>query len=200
MRVKHSLHQSGFTMVEVIVATAIFVIVVVAMLGLFTQTLQINRRVQTVRELVQGTRAFTETITREIRNGRIDYTGGDTGCNVDYNVTQNQSLSIETRDGESLCFYLAQDGDFKLRKRIDGQTFDESIFPSDRFRIIEDTFRFHVFPDTDPNDESNFPEIQPFVTIVAQFELDGTGAGNESAVINYQTTISTDVYDIPKSE
>lgn len=190
-------NQSGFTLIEIIVSTAIFVVVVSSILTLFNFTLQINRRVQTLREIVQGTRTFTETLTREIRNGRIDYNSSAPECNPNlYLQDKNQALAILTRSGDKLCFYLDNNGTFYLKKETSAGVYNEAVFDSTRFKINKNTFRFYVNPTTNPNPTSGTnPAIQPFVTIVAQFEL--TSFSNvPTSTINYQTTISTDVYDI----
>src|SRR6476660_3667458 len=97
--------QRGFTLIEILVSTAIFVVVVAAMLSLFNYTLKINRRVKSLREVAQGTRTFTETLTREIRNGRIDYSSWTDNCTAsNYASADNQSLAILTRSGDRLCF------------------------------------------------------------------------------------------------
>src|SRR4051812_29104263 len=104
--------QQGFTLIEILVSTAIFVVVVSSMLTLFNYALQINRRVQALREVVQGTRAFTETVTREVRNGRIDYSSWTSECSaLNYlPFGSRQSLAILTRNGDKLCFYLDNQG------------------------------------------------------------------------------------------
>lgn len=190
--------ESGFTLVEIIVSTAIFITVVSAMLALFNYTLQINRRVQALREVVQSSRTFTETLTREIRNGRINYESQDAECIAsNYTSEDNKSLAIQTKSGERLCFFVDKSsGDFYLKKTSATTSSTNLVFESTRFRIIPETFRFFVVPNTDPNEETGvgYPEQQPFVTIVAQFELDGVDT--TPTIVNYQTTISTDVYDI----
>lgn len=188
--------QNGFTLVEIIVSTAIFILVVASLLTLFNYTLQINRRVQSLREVVQGTRTFTETITREVRNGRIDYSSWTNECQAkNYEQAINQSLAILTRTGDKLCFYIDTDGTFYLKKQTPTGVYTEAVFDSTRFKINPQNFRFYVRPITDPNPSSGSnPGIQPFVTIVAQFELNGF-SNIPPSVINYQTTISTDVYD-----
>jgi prepilin-type N-terminal cleavage/methylation domain-containing protein len=188
--------QSGFTLIEIIVSTAIFVTVVASLLALFNYTLIINRRVQSLREITQGTRTFTETLTREIRNGRIDYSGWALECDpTRYTRSDNNSLAIISQTSEKLCFYLAADGTFNLKRENSAGTVTEPIFGSNRFRIIPGTLHFYVFPKTDPNaGTAPYPAIQPFVTINAQFELKANASGTAS-LINYQSTISTDVYD-----
>lgn len=204
MITKRKNNQSGFTLVEVIVATAIFVTVVVAMLGLFDYTLKINRRVQAMREVAQGTRIFVETLTREIRNGRIDYEAGSWAGQCDaenyYEGTAagyHKSLALISRSGDKLCFYF-DNGTLTLKKKTTNGDITATVFGSTRFKVIPETFRFFVYPNTDPSDNSagSYPAVQPYVTVVSQFQL-GVNDEANPVRINYQTTISTDIYDIP---
>jgi prepilin-type N-terminal cleavage/methylation domain-containing protein len=192
--------EAGFTLMEVVVATAVFATVVVAMLGLFDYTLKINRRVQALRQVSQGTRNFTESLTREIRNGRIDYGSAVAKCDPsNYFSNTNKSVAIITQSGDRLCFYLNADQTIHVIKSggpIDGGIAEDIINPTG-FKIIPSTFRFIVRPNTDPNPESP-PYIgqQPLVTIIAQFKVQ-PNSNQTATIIPYQTTISTDVYDIP---
>ena len=199
--------ESGFTLMEIIVSTALFVIVVSAMLGMLDRILQVNRRVQAVRELVQGTRSFTETLAREVRNGRIDYTTwvGDTDCDptIEYPGSK-KALALQRYNGDKICFFMNNSGRIFLKRS--GNNSSQEVFNSQRFSIDQDSFRMHVFPKTDPNPPSydpesgtgaTLPEIQPFVTLVARFQYDG-GPEVGTLEMNYQTTISTDVYDVYK--
>lgn len=189
--------EQGFTLVEIIVSTAIFVTVVTAMLSLFNYTLQINRRVQALREVVQGTRTFAEVITREIRNGRIDYSSTALECAGDnYQNSKNNALAIVARNGDKLCFYFS-DGKMYLRKLTTVGETNTLLFSSPNFTIDSNTFRFTVRPTFNPNPSSPpYPQIQPFVTIIGKFTVNPTAAS--PTTINYQTTISTDVYDTRK--
>lgn len=206
---KNTKNQSGFTLVEILVSTAIFVMVVSAMLGMFNYTLKINRRVQALREVAQGTRAFAETITKEIRNGHIDYSNwAPAQCSPnDYAIGITKSLAIQTRTGDKLCYYFDNAGIMNLKRQTPEKTVTAPIFNSTNFKIDENSFRFIVRPKRDPNQTAPvqgqgtggspvYPQIQPFVTIVAKFIING-GSVNPTS-INYQTTISTDVYDISK--
>ncbi len=195
----HLNHQGGFTLMEIIVATAIFAGTVTLSLGLFSQALRINRRVQALRLVAQNTRTFTEVLVREIRNGRIDYSSFDSHCDpINYTTGVTQSVGLINFAGDQECLYY----DFSaqtlyLSKKSGDNTVQEPINDPLKFKIKPDTFRFVVRPMTDPT-VVPYNETQPLVTILAQFEVP-LGAGEQPILIPYQTTISTDVYDIPNS-
>ncbi|HAG27629.1 TPA: hypothetical protein DCG61_02515 [Patescibacteria group bacterium] len=192
---QHGRSQDGFTLMEIIVATAIFVTVVSSILALFNYVLKINRQFQAVRQVAQGTRNFTEVLSREIRNGRIDYSqpNGTPCAASNYEVEKSQSLSIETYTGEVTCLYLDEAGIMYLtRSTPDGASIPQTVNPPN-FTINPETFRFVVRPDQSPL--VNNQGVQPFVTILAEFEV-FKGMPDEQ-IIPYQTTISSDVYDIP---
>lgn len=192
--------QSGFTLMEIIVATAIFVTVVSSVLVLFDYVLKINRRVQGVRQVAQGSRNFTEVLAREIRNGRVDYTSSSSNCDYrNYATSENKSLAITTFNGAQVCLYLDPEapGQLKVDRRdLTGTVTTESINPPN-FTINPDSFRFIVRPTTYPDiavPGSN-KGVQPMVTILAEFKV--FAGTNDEQVIPYQTTISSDVYDVP---
>ncbi len=187
--------QQGFTLVEIIIATAIFTIVVGSVLALFNSVLHINRRVQATRQITQATRNFTEVLSREIRNGRIDYPTDDSCPYLDYTDINNHSLAITSYTGERICFYMNPSVyyDNFILKRISasGTVTEEKINPSNIW-MDRNMVHFIVRPTYNPSAGSS---IQPMVTILASFKInEGT---DYEKVIDYQTTISTDVYDIP---
>ncbi len=186
-------HQFGFTLMEIIVATTIFVIVVSSILVLFNYVLKINRQVQATRIVAQGSRNFTEILSREIRNGKIDYNSARCDSRS-YDEAQNFYLAIQSYNGDQLCFYLdSSSGILYLERKTGTQTITESINPPG-FTVNSDSFNFIVRPTIDPYGSPNLG-VQPMVTILAEFEVfKGT---QDATTIPYQTTISTDVYDIP---
>ncbi len=196
--------QFGFTLMEIIVATAIFVTVVTAVLALFNYVLQVNRRVQAVRQVAQGTRAFTEILSREIRNGRIGYpdveqTPSGECLATRYASAENQTLTIIRADGTSTCMVLTTEqgtnrGLLVLERRNLAGNFSDEIINPPNFSINPSTFRIIVRPTTNPFGPSN-KGIQPMVTILAEFIV-FPGQADEQ-VIPYQTTISSDVHNIP---
>src|ERR1051326_1797013 len=116
--------NSGFTIVELVVATTLFVITMTALLSLFNYVLKINRRTEAIRQASQGMRNLVEFFVKEIRNGQIDYgivngqsvsTTWPIGpCGVPapqvdqdtYRATENK-LALFTDDGLEECIYLA---------------------------------------------------------------------------------------------
>ena len=121
--------SAGFTIVEIIVSTGIFVIAVGSLLSLFNYTLKINRRTEALRQASQGMRNFIEFFTKEIRNGQIDYgiVNGQTlattwpigPCNraadlsrPTYNVNSDNKdnwLALFTDDGIEECVFYADE-------------------------------------------------------------------------------------------
>ena len=184
---------------EVIVATAIFAGTVTLSLGLFTQALKINRRVQALRLVSQNTRNFTEVLVREVRNGRVDYGSANPNCDaLNYATANNQSLALIDYAGDQLCFYYkSSDQTLYLSKKTGNTVVEEPINDPVKFKIKSGSFRFIVRPTTDPT-VAPYNETQPLVTILAEFEVP-MGAGEQPSTIPYQTTISTDVYDIPNN-
>jgi type II secretory pathway pseudopilin PulG len=117
---------AGFTLMEIVVATTIFVVVMTGVLSLFNYTLKINRRSEALRQATQGMRGFVEFIVKEIRNGKIDYgvvsgsvdssTGAIGPCalpttsGINFNDSyslQDNKLKLINPDGQNECIYFA---------------------------------------------------------------------------------------------
>lgn len=186
--------QKGFTLMEIVVSTAIFATTLTLMLTLFNYTLKINRRVEALRQVAQLTRGFTEPLIREIRNGRIDYESNDPNCPVsNYDTANNASLAIIAPDGTRLCYFLNnQEQALYVSKNTNSGYLEERI-TSDNVTIDPSNFRIIVRPTTDPASNPVFT-IQPFVTILAKFSVQ-LAVGEPATVIPYQSTISSDVYN-----
>jgi hypothetical protein len=114
------------------------------------------------------------------------------------------ALGLVNIDGERECFYWSRSGgdgtepitgDFSAFNSLylhkEGVTELQKLNPSN-FSI--DYLRFYVRPDRDPY-ISPSPKIQPSVSLVMQITV--TLPTGESVTIPYQTTISTNNYDIP---
>jgi type II secretory pathway pseudopilin PulG len=133
--IKSKNQKAGFTLVEIMVATTIFVMVVVSLLSLFNYVLKINRRGEALRQASQNARNFVEFLVKEVRNGQIDYyvnsgttygtyingdntkpcgppgTPGGSVSGLSTYAPQSNWLGIINTDNVQECFYYAtQDG------------------------------------------------------------------------------------------
>jgi type II secretory pathway pseudopilin PulG len=196
-------NQLGFTLMEVVVATTLFATVLTLMLSLFNYTLKINRRTEALRQASQGMRNFTEYITKEVRNGKIDYTNTVSAaeCQGNYdNVTgYTDFLKIVNSSGENICIKWVNENGGVLKLFKNGITV-QNITPTNMQIPVA---KFHIRPLCDPATQCyvnnkgapDYPGIQPFATIVMQFKV--VLPSGEVQSIPYQTTISTDQYDVP---
>lgn len=240
-------NKSGFTVMEILVATTVFTVAAVSILGIFNYVLQINRRAQAIRQASQGVRDFIEFMAKEVRNGQVYYfvSNGTTytqKINNDDNVPcappgnpgspttgvntyseQENKLAILNTENVPQCFYLgfgpqgasSQNtyvGNGVYGKNINasspgynpnpslvivknGITEPQSINPPN-MRI--DNLVFVVRPQKDPYTYTGgLAKKQPMVSIYLKATVSlGTG---EQVPITYQTTISSNKYDIPNS-
>ncbi len=251
-KIKNQNNRAGFTLVEILVATTIFVIVAASLLSLFNYILKINRRTEALSQASQGARDFVEFLVKEIRNGQIDYYINDgttptykspitpsSPCSVPQTTggnpvptptpstyySQDNKLGIINTDGVEECFYFGDNNGvyvdagnagapvkftapsgskYTLVLQKNGVT--NSLIPNPyvilnppNFRI--DQLMFLIRPLCDPYAPSckdygnNYPQIQPSVVIIIRFTVQlPTG---ETTSIYYQTSVSSNKYDIP---
>lgn len=216
---KKSINQNGFTLMEIVIATNVFAVVVTMMLVLFNYTLKIQRRTEALRQASQGIRNFVEFMVKEIRNGQVDYgvrdgvvvidsvssncptapgvvngspTGGDTY------LPEETRLSLINVDGERECLYLDTTNASNPTLMIARENLPAEQVNSPGIKI--NYFKFYIRPLKDPYTDlpvagSSLAEVQPFVSMVMRFTV--TLATGETVSIPYQTSVSTNVYNIP---
>lgn len=126
------INMAGFTLMEILVATTVFAIVVAALMSMFNYTLKINRRSESLRQATQGMRDLIELLAKEVRSGQIDYgvlggqaqnvanyplgactapTVGSSGNPIpvgDTYTQQSNKFAILTSGGDYECFFLAE--------------------------------------------------------------------------------------------
>ncbi len=86
--------DKGFSLVEMLVAIAIFMIVVVTTLGAFLAMVDVNKKVQSVRNAMDNANLAMETVMRNIRLG-YDYVEGSDG----------QSIMFRDQNGQDVVMY-----------------------------------------------------------------------------------------------
>ena len=169
---------SGFTLVEAVVATAIFAIAFTAIVGVFLAILRVNERSKQVRLVEQNARYITEFITRELRNGTIDYSAYGGVVPVFTNT-----LNFIDKEGESASFQLSGSEIFYF-----GGGAASSQLNSDGTNVTN--LRFYIQPSTDPFDATP-GTVQPRVSIVIGIESESL---RDASHMNLQTTISSRIY------
>jgi prepilin-type N-terminal cleavage/methylation domain-containing protein len=201
-------NQKGFTLMEIVVSTTIFAGTLTMMLTLFNYTLKINRRAEALRQATQAVRNLSEFLIKEVRNGRIDYGSPPAGYNPPPDCPQpptlynnggggDTALGIVNLDGEQECIYWSGTNIYLVK-----QVGAPPPFPAQRINppgvdIIDLVFYVRpAGPDVNPYDTTNPPRVQPFVTMLIKFKVQLAGV-DAPIIIPYQTSISTDQYDLP---
>lgn len=188
--------QSGFTLVELMISTVLFALVLSSMLVLFNYALKINRKAEAIRQATQGVRNFAEFAVKEIRNGRIDYTTPAIAsqCVVPYGP-MSSAVAIRTLEDDRICLYI-EDGQLKLAKN----SLPVQVITPSRLTVDAATSHFYVRPTCDPYTTCAggiYPAQQPVVVMVLRFVL--TLPTGETVVLPYQTSVTTTAYDIPRN-
>jgi type II secretory pathway pseudopilin PulG len=73
MRYLHSTSPKGFTLIEIIVSMAIFMVVAVVAIGAFLKVIDANKKSHTIKTAMTNLNFIMETMTREIRVGTNYY-------------------------------------------------------------------------------------------------------------------------------
>jgi hypothetical protein len=110
MRNLRSKKQTGFTLIEAIVATALFAFVVTSVLGVYMSVLRLDTRTRALRAVADDGRFIMDFLAKEIRNGRIayeDYTNNltcKTSCGATYSPTDLYIVN-QNDEHERIYFY-----------------------------------------------------------------------------------------------
>jgi four helix bundle protein len=164
----------GFTLIEALVATSVFALMVSSILGVYLATLKLDSRTRAQRTVIQDGRFIMDFIGKEVRNGAIDYSIYGGGVS---------SLSLINVAAEAETFSL-NDGNLVLTKSA-GSTH----LNSDQVQVTK--LLFYVSPDQDPFTTSKLANQQPNVTVV--LELTHTDPQNP-VKINVQSTFEERYY------
>lgn len=104
--------QLGFTLVEMLVATSLFSVVILTATDIFIRVQRAQRQTALLEKTQDVTRFFLTRVAQEIRSGSIDYDYyySDTGLKNDPNTQRDgakissQTLALRTAEGERLLF------------------------------------------------------------------------------------------------
>lgn len=189
------LHDSrksmGFTLVEMLLALAIFSVVVTVAADLFLAFQKTSRKTENLETVVANTRLVVERIASAVRSGSIDYaTYTDLG-GVDSEATNGQLYLLDSSDRKMSFTYT---DDTIVLTLFNGNS---EALTGDAIRVLD--AQFFVLPIQDPfafNTTTGhyLSDNQPRVKI--SLSLDNNLAENNPDYTRYdvQTTISSRVY------
>ena len=176
--------KNGFTILEVIVATAVFSIAVSAISALFVVAVKTQRNVLAQQDLIDNTRYALEHISRQIRMARRDETGSCVGqSSYTFTASAPNTLTFIDYRGECLTYDVTGG---RINIIINGGA-PVDLTSDD---ILVNSLYFEV------NGEWAYDVRQPRVTIY--LDAEAAGATPESSPqILLQTTVSTRNIDTP---
>ena len=178
--------KDGFTLVEILVASAIFAVAVGAMMSVFVMSLKGQRNIRAQQNLIDNTRFATEYMSRQIRMAQRDEPGTCTGTAGTTYSAGGSSLTFIDYRNPGKCVTYGLSGTQILAQLDTGEPFVDMT--SDDILVTNLEF---VVQGRDKIDLE-----QPRVTIVLEAEAAGEAAESKPN-IQLQTTISARNIDVP---
>lgn len=174
-----AIRMRGFTLLESLVATTVFAISIVSMIGVYLSVQRLNQQSASLQALQQNGRFIMEDLSKTIRNGAIDY------ANYGATIVQPSVSLLYLLDQEGKKITVRKVGDNLTLERVGIGT---SNYNSREVRVL--SFSAFVWPDSNPIPAGN---EQPTVTIYLELESNI----NPKVVLRLpmQTTITTRQYD-----
>lgn len=189
-------HQKGFTLIEAIVATSIFAFAMVSIIGVYLSTVRINRRTDLIRTASENVRFITEYISKEIRNGQLNYFGpANSPCTLPPFSSSSNFLSLVNIDGDRLCFYLGNSAGLLSATGPNLWLIKNnySAVKINSTNVSITSLIFYVSPTANPYSASL--KIQPRVSVLGSLKANSSALDN--VVMPIQTSVSIPVYDLP---
>ena len=171
----------GFTLIEAIVATAVFAMVLSSIIGVYISTFQLDRKTRAQRAVSDNARFIMEFLGKEVSNGTIDYSGANACVNsATVLCVVNQALEAEkfTYDGSA---------NLSLTKGANTSNLNSAGV---KLTIAQ----FYVAPAGDPYTVAKTFNVQPHVTVVLALLSNYGSKAGETSKLNVQNTFETRNY------
>lgn len=185
-------NKKGFTLVEMMVAMAIFVTFTTVLIASYTDIVRSQREANEYRVMYVEARRVFETVVQELRDGMVDYAHYSEGTLVG----PQEEIFMVSKDAMSKA-HLKYDKTDKVVKLARWK----NLIWSDPVNLNSDVkvtnFRIYVSPVIDPYDqeyvEYDLNQFHPKVTVYAQFERQL--ASGKTYNMDLQTTVSSRIYN-----
>ena len=180
---KNKNFKKGFTLIEMMVAVALFSIVMTISVGSLLSLVDANRKAQSLKSVMNNLNFALENMSRTMRVG-TNYDCGSVGSPLDCAVSGSNRINFEDSSGINVV-YRYNSGSQGIERSVDSEPFLSITAPEVR---IED-LRFYV------TGASSFDNFQPKVVMTIR----GFAGVNEKVKTNFnlQTAISQRVLDLP---
>lgn len=188
MRHQHTSFESGFTLVEILVAIAIFVTALTAISAIFMYANRSQRTTLAVSETQSDARFALEVMAQQIRRGSIDYASTQYGGTIGSNP--QDVLVLRDSSNNQVWFRRTASGSRGIVEMSeDGATWVDLTPPT----VSVDVLKFYLSPSEDPFLAAPAVNQQPLVTIT--MVSSSTAVGTETVLPAYlQTTVSSRRY------
>jgi prepilin-type N-terminal cleavage/methylation domain-containing protein len=191
----------GFTLVEVLVSTAIFTIVMVIALGALLAMVESDRKAQTIKTVINNLNFALDSMSRTIRTGENYACGSDT---TDCRLNPSRYFSFINADRENVAYCVPTSGGSIMRQETTGSLSTScstagGFLPVTSEEVIIEKLSFYLVG------VGSGDTIQPKVTIlVSGYVKTGKGesslaackvAGSKCSIFNLQTSVTQRIYD-----
>ncbi len=174
--------QEGFTLVEILMATAIFAIASLIICGIFINASNLQSQVSNYQKLQNDGRYIIEKIAKELRAKDVIL--------IYPSDNPTSTLSFYTDEaGNNISIYF----DSSTQSLIYKKNTDSA--PLNSSDILVKRAKFFIYPTLDPfntNSASTTPDIQPRITLLLDIANISTPKYQKELII--QTTISSRIY------
>jgi len=180
----HKYSQRGTTLIEVIVSTALFVVIMLSMTQIFKMMLDYQRQAIATQNVQENLKYFFEVISKEMRTakragGGCDHLPAGDRFRVVANTPYGDILYLKNYHGECVTYYLANDNGV-IRFRVERDNDSGYLSPS---KIEISDLNFIVSEEADK---------QAFITV--NMGAHSVGREADYSQMYLQTTITSRYY------
>jgi hypothetical protein len=203
--------QKGFTIMEALIATFLFSVTMSSIIGIYLSTVKLHRRANAIRTVTENVRYISESLSKEIKNGTIDWAEpkpftADTACGRTPVANPDWRLPIVNVDGDRICYYLGDTFGFRSSTGEYLWMIKNELPPVQltTASVKVKQFRVYVYPLANPycNNPPSCSSIgttkQPHVIITARIESNIDP--NNIVSLPFETTINIPRYDFTRPQ
>lgn len=173
-------YQKGFTLIEAIVATAVFAVVVSSVLGVYISVIQLDRKSRAQRAVAENARFIMDFFAKEVRNGVINYSSPG------WVISSHNDLYIQNQANIVEHFSL-NGNDIVFTKGASSTNLNSS-------GVKVTSLAFYVAPAGEPYTTTKTYNEQPHVTVVMKLVSNYGARATDLITMNLQDTYTIRSY------